>query len=235
MGFARDIAKMVRRMIKAAFADVHTHLPAQVVSYNALTNTATIQPCINRFRTEDPDNETVTLPEIEDVPVQLVGSGKLFCHRAPQVGSYGVLHVSEREIETWMLKGGVVDPQSSRRFDISDGFFEPGIYPLMVDGNNGLIVPPLPTDRIGFRTRLGNSEISLLDDGSVEIAVLTADSVGATITLGVDCSIAIDNATAGSSITLGNDGSILATGPAGYVSIPVGGTVDINGNLTVLP
>ena len=194
MSFFRDISRLVRRLVQAALSDVHTHIPAQVVSYNAALNTCSIQLCINRIRTEDPVNlTTIEIPPVDDVPVKLFGSGKLVCAVAPQAGSYGILHVSERELETWLLKGGVVDPMSSRKFDIGDGWFDPGAYPILPDGDNGLIVPPIRTDRIEFRTRIGTSYVSLVDDGSIE---LTAMGLGL-VTMATDGTITIEN-TAGS-------------------------------------
>jgi hypothetical protein len=201
MGWTKDLILLVRRVVKAVLSDeVHTHLPAEVISYNAALNTCSVQPCINRIRTDDPDNlTTVKLPQLDDVPVKQFGSGKCLMSIAPQAGSYGVLHVSEREIETWMTQGGIVDPASTRKFDISDCFFDPGAYPLLPDGNNGLIVPPINTDRIEMRTRLGTSFVSVLDDGSVEI-----QAIAGTITMSVAGEIELANATG--SVTLKTTG-----------------------------
>ena len=211
MSWLREISRLIRRMINAALSDVHTHIPAQVVSYTAATNTCSIQPCINRIRSEDPNNlTTVAMPQVDDVPVKLFGSGKLVCAVPPVAGSYGIFHVSERELETCMLQGGQVDPKSSRKFSISDGWFDPGAYTMLPDGDNGLIVPPLPTDRIGLRTRLGTSEISLKNDGAIEVV-----AIAGTFALAVD-------------------GSFSFTGPAGSMSMNAAGLLDVNGNLTVL-
>jgi hypothetical protein len=170
MGLARDIIKLIRRGIRAAISDVHTHMVCQVVSYTAATNTCSLQPCIKVIRTDDPNNLTaVQLPVIEDIPVKQIGSGKCLLTVAPQAGSYGELHVSERSLDNWLTKGGIVDPASSRKFDLSDGVFHPGLYPFAVDGDNGLLVVPVATDRISLRNRLNTGQISVLDDGTVQI------------------------------------------------------------------
>jgi hypothetical protein len=170
MGWIRDIKILVRRMIQAALADVHTHIVAQVVSYTAATNTCSIQPCVTRIRAEDPQNmTTVELPQIDDVPVKQFGSGKCLLSVAPQAGSYGVFHVSEKDLENWLLQGGVVDPTNSKRFDLSDGFFDPGAYPLIPDGDNGALLVPIETDRIALRNRLNTCQVAALDDGTAVI------------------------------------------------------------------
>lgn len=154
-------------------ADVHTHLPAEVVSYDAGTNLVSIQPCIDRMRIDDPNNtESVRLPQIDDVPVHHFGSGKCLLTVAPQPGSYGSYHVSERSLTKWINQGGIATPDNHRKFDISDGFFIPGIYPTIIDGNNGLVEEDISTDRIELRTRTGNTTVAVLDNENVEI---TAD------------------------------------------------------------
>ncbi|NIS15866.1 MAG: hypothetical protein GWN96_06460 [candidate division Zixibacteria bacterium] len=106
------------------------------------------------------------------------GSGKCLLTIAPQAGSYGYYHVSQRALDSWLTKGGIVDPSSSRKFDISDGVFEPGLYPLIPDGDNGLIVPAINTDRIELRTRVGTCYVAVLDDETVEIDAPVTVKVG---------------------------------------------------------
>ena len=133
MSWISKLVKLVRSLVDEKFADVHTHLPAQVVSYDAATNLVSIQPCIDRFRIDDPNNITsVHLPQIDDVPVHHYGSGKCLVTVAPQVDSYGTYHVCERSITKWISQGGIATPDTSRKFDISDGFFVPGIYPTVL-------------------------------------------------------------------------------------------------------
>jgi hypothetical protein len=182
MELIRKIQKLIRRHVDFALSHVHTHIPAQVISYDSGDNTVSVQPCIKVLRTTDPDNDTIELPVIEDVPVSLLGSGKCLLTVAPQAGSYGVLHVAERSLERWILEGGVVEPGSVRKFDISDCFFVPGIYPTVTDGDNGKLQSAVATDRIEIRTRSGDTTVSVLDDETVEIknasATIAIDSSG---------------------------------------------------------
>lgn len=166
MSLFRDIAKLIRRLISAELAEVHTHLPCQVISYDSATNTCSLQPCLMMMRADDPGGfGAVQLPVLEDVPVQQIGSGKVFLSVAPVKDSYGLLHVSERSIAEWSLKGGVIAPGTARRFDLADGFFVPSL---------GLNVPDLPvpvaTDRIALRTKMGTTYIAVVNDETIEIA-----------------------------------------------------------------
>lgn len=166
----RYLKQLISSTVRALFVPVRTHVPAQVTGYDGATNTCTVQPVIRKFRAVDPLNmTTVDLPELADVPVMQRGSGKLWATCAPQVGSYGVLHISDRELDQWLAAGGVVDPHTLRQFDISDAIFEPGLTPLVADGDNGLIEEPILTDRIQFRTRSGLTAVSVVDNETVEI------------------------------------------------------------------
>ena len=190
-GWLRELKKLVRNMVRAETAEIRTHFPAKVEEYTAATNTCTIQPCIKAIRTEDAGNmTTIGLTVLKDVPVRQHGSGKLLVSLAPQAGSYGYCHVSDRCLEQWILNGGVVDPGSARRWDISDVWFDPGGYPLMPEGDNGLLAVPVATDRISLRTRLGLGTVSVLDDDTIEIT-----TAAGTVTMDAAGVITLENAT----------------------------------------
>jgi hypothetical protein len=79
---------LVRRTVTDMLSNLHTSMPAQVVSYDGDTNTVSIQPCIQRIRTNDPNAESVNMPQIDDVPVLQNGNGKFWLSVAPQPDSY---------------------------------------------------------------------------------------------------------------------------------------------------
>jgi len=188
MIWLRQIKNLIRRMIRVETAHWRTCFPGQVESYTAATNTAKIRPCIQAIRVEDADNtKTINLTVLEDVFVKHQGSGKLWSTVAPAVGSYGIVHISDRCLEQWALKGGVVSPGSSRRFDLSDAFFDPGLLNLTPDGDNGALVVPVATDRISLRTRSGITEISVLDDETINI-----NNASGTITISIAGQVSVN-------------------------------------------
>lgn len=187
MSWTRNLKKLIRSIVKEELSIVRTHIPAQVISYDADTNLAKVQPCIKGIRIDDPNNTTTKqLPVLTDVPVQQFGSGKCLISIAPQEGSYGLLHISDRDIQKWLDAGGINDPGSIRKFDLSDAFFAPGLYPTAADGNNGKIDVDIKTDRIEMRTRTGNSFVAVIDDEN--IAITATDEV--TINGGTDYAVA---------------------------------------------
>lgn len=187
MGIGRLITKIARRVCQTMLAeDLNTHFPAQVVSYDGATNLCSVRSCIRRIRSDDPNHlTTVDLGVLDDVHVKQFGSGKCHLTVAPTEGSYGVMHVSDRCLDQWFDKGGIVDPGSVRMFDINDCFFDPGIYPGVVDGNNGQLPGGVATDGIEMRSRSGNTFVSVRVDGADNETIVIARE-GLTLTIDND-------------------------------------------------
>jgi hypothetical protein len=224
MSWTRALKGLIRSMIRAEMGSVRTWGPGQIVEYDAAANKAKIQLCVRRIRTEDPAaGPTVDLPVIEDVPVYQMGSGVLWGTVPPAVGSYGAVFFSDRDIEAWLVNGGIVDPGQIRKWDLSDAVFYPGLLPFVVDGDNGQIEAGIPTDRIGWRTRSGQTEVSVLAD---ESAIIKVGGDKAQITVDKDGNVSI---VCKGDVTAEADGAVSITG----ASVSVSGPLDVNGNFTV--
>lgn len=164
MSLSRAIKKFVNTMIDWRFERVHTHIPAVVVSYDVEMNTCSIQPCVKIFNSDDVDTGQLDLPQLDDIPVQFAGAGSVVLTSPVKAGTYGVYHVAEDDINQWIAQGGIVSPISTDRFNLDTGFFEPGIYPFDSSFSSNVL-----TDRISLRTKDGNTEISVLENGNIEI------------------------------------------------------------------
>lgn len=229
IGF-REIKMLAERVFRALQPEIRTHLIGQVVSYDATVNTAEIQPVVNALRFRDGENLTTKqLPVLKDVPVQLTGSGKVWCTYAPAVGTYGILHIQDREIETWLTTGGIVDPALIHLHDLSDATFEPSVFPLVDDGDNALLTEVVETDRICLRTRTNLTQIAVKDDETININV--NDGV-ATVTVDVDGNIAI---TSDGTLSATTEGDITVESTGGAVAVTADGDVDVTagGALTI--
>lgn len=110
----------LRAIVEARLADLHTSMPARVVSYDSATQRATVQPLIR-------DAEGTLLPIVHDVPVvfPVVGGGGLTFVVA--AGDTGLLQVAESSTERWRAgDGSATDAGDDRRFSLTDAFFLPG-------------------------------------------------------------------------------------------------------------
>lgn len=200
---ARECIRTAESVFDAKKYRIRTHVIAQVVSYDGMTNTAVVQPVTKVIRLTDPNNmTTVELPEISEVPVLQRGSGKVWLTVAPAAGSYGLIHISDRIIDDWLVSGGIVDPTGIRCHDLSDAIFEPSLIPLKDDGEHGPVDKGIAEDRVSLRTRTGKTEISVLEDDSIFVSV---NDGRATVVVDSDGNVAINSA---GDLTAEADGTI---------------------------
>ena len=111
---------------KDIFASLHVAMPGRVVSYDASTGTATIQPAI---RKRDIDGNLVTAPVLSGVPVFLPTE-----EFTPQTGDQCMVIFADCCIDGWFDTGSPVVPPSRRMHDLADGF---ALVGFRTRGGNG--------------------------------------------------------------------------------------------------
>lgn len=79
--------------------------------------------------TDDGDELTESLPQINNVPVVQPAGGGFFAHFPLQAGDPVLLIFADRSIDRWIDKGGEVDPGFSHTHELSDAFAIPGGRP----------------------------------------------------------------------------------------------------------
>lgn len=118
-----SLAKLLQMSIDSKLCDVHTSLPGIVKSYDRATQTAKIQPSLKRRYT---DGRIVDLPIINKVPIMFPRSKGKFIHFDLEPGDEVTLIFSERSLDNWKEKGGLISPDDPRKFHISDAKAYPG-------------------------------------------------------------------------------------------------------------
>ena len=91
------------------FESLHCALPGTVVSFDAETQTAVIQPTIKT-------SSDVEFPLLRDVPVFMPVSFEI------QEGDACLVIFADRDIDAWFETGEAEVPPSSRMHSLSDGF-----------------------------------------------------------------------------------------------------------------
>jgi hypothetical protein len=142
----------IRTMIEGELIDVHTSMPGIVKSFDAKTQTATVQPAIRRFFI---GRGYVDLPQCVDVPVSFPRYGNFVITGPVSPGDEGELRFSERCIDNWWTTGGVQDPAEPRMHDLSDASFTPGI------SSKGRVPANIASDALEIRTLNGQTVIRL--------------------------------------------------------------------------
>lgn len=123
-----DEGTALRRIIDSYMMDVYTCMPAQIISFDRDNQTCEVQPVLQIKFYDEP--EPVNLPIVTDVPVVFPGSGDFWITVDLKPDSYVLLIFSQRAIANWLTQGGVVEPETARKFSLSDAIAIPGINPF---------------------------------------------------------------------------------------------------------
>lgn len=160
----------IQELLKAAFdheiANIHTALPGHIVKYDPKLQKAEVMPDIQK---KYYNGKVTDMPIITNVPIVFPRSSEAFI-KFPLKKNDGVLLIfSERALERWLSVGGIVEPGSNRKFDISDCIAIPGLYsfanPIDDDSDNFIIKYKEgafvinPDNKMAF----GNNEEELID------------------------------------------------------------------------
>lgn len=131
-------------------------LPGYVTAFDAELQRAQVQVSIQRVVDGTPENMTI----LKNVPVQFSGDGEwYFWHQITPGETEGLLHFSQRAIDTWIEQGGSTAPVDFRMFDANDAFFAPGYR------SNPNVIPDFVNDGCGMSNYSGTTRIHLTDAG----------------------------------------------------------------------
>lgn len=161
---------IIRNSIYSILNNVHTCMPGIIVSYDASTNKAIVQPALNKNFVAG----EMEMPILENVPIIFPSSGNFNMSFPVNSGDYVLLLFSERSIDLWLNTGGQVTPNDRRKFDLSDAIAIPGLKPFNSDFsyNNGN----------DFSINFNGSSILIKPDGSVVINTSSTIAIGNTTT-----------------------------------------------------
>lgn len=104
---------------RSILQELHCSAPGIIQSYDSSKQTATIQLAIRDARR---DGQYEDLPLLLDVPVFFPGGSAFRLTYDIQPGDECLVIFADSCADAWQLYGGVRNPVSSRRHDLSDGF-----------------------------------------------------------------------------------------------------------------
>ncbi len=225
-GQLATLASNIKQGVENRLKDLHTSMPGIVESFNAATQTASIQPAIKRvFKTGDGEIELLTateLPILINVPVQFPRGGGFSLTFPVAKGDECLLVFCERAIADWYTFGGVKAPTARRFHSLSDATAFVGL--------SSFVKRQLSYDdtNVQLKKDTGTVAITLLANGTIEVDANTKVTVTAP-------SIALVGNTA---VTGTLDVSGVVTAPTGNITTVTSttvssGTVAASANLTV--
>jgi hypothetical protein len=141
-------------------ADIHTMLPAKIVSFDPSDQTAEVQimhvPVVQ--------GKELPIPNLKKVPVAISRGGGFAVTYPIKAGDEGFIRVAGRNLDEWNEGGQQTKAANSRMHDLSDSIFEPG---GMVSKPNRLAnYNPNATE---VRTADGQFKIAMTEGGSISI------------------------------------------------------------------
>jgi hypothetical protein len=155
----------LKKVFDSFFSTKHFCMPALVTGFDATFQTVAVQPALMTLAQDSPAPELH--PIIEDVPVVYPGGGGFFLTYDILPGSYVLLVFAERSIENWADLGGIADPQSTRKCDLSDAIAIPGLFPTP-----SILAPGVDALAITLRNKLNTTYVKVTDT-AVEVKTPT--------------------------------------------------------------
>jgi len=155
----KSIAHTLRMFVDAMLEDMHTSMAARVESYDYKKQMASVKPVVRRRMFDGTETD---FPVISHVPVIFPRTSAAGMHMPVTKGDTGLLVFSERSLDRWLnSKEPVTDSVYSRKFDLTDAVFIPGMLKFTIgnpaDSNNDFIV------------YMGESKIKLKKSGDIEL------------------------------------------------------------------
>ena len=170
-----SLANVIRSAIEARICDLHVSLPARIVSYEAATQKAVVQPEIQR---EYVDGSFVNIPTIRDVPVVWPRGANSFLHMPLSAGDPVTLVFSERSLDEWKESGGDTRTANLRKHNYSDAFAYPGGAPFSkAFAANGEDVEIVHGNTKMRMTRTGKYEFKGTSDEILDLLIQTQAQV----------------------------------------------------------
>lgn len=152
---------MLRPLGRNIMTGMMVGLPGRVLVYDAVRQRAQIECGIQKHRA---DGSYITLPVIDNVPVNFSGTAEWTVFHELPAGTEGFVHFSQRSITNWLDRGGPVPPSDNRLFNMTDAFFSPGYRSALTS------IGGLPISGIGLSNRTGTVKIHLTEAGIEMIA-----------------------------------------------------------------
>ncbi len=159
-----SLEEVIKAMVSAGIARVHTSLPASVVSYNPALQTISAQISVMGTYTDD-SGITIpyAFPVLSNVPVvwpQATGFSLTFPLTA---GDPVELVFNERSTDEWRSTGAAINQaQDVRRFDLSDAYAIPG--------GRGFV----PAAGVGLGAVLQGNPVQLGSSAAVDFVALSS-------------------------------------------------------------
>lgn len=163
----RDPNEFLAALNESERADIYTNGKGVVVSYDAKTQTAEIQPKLSMVI----GGETVRAPTLQKVPISHTRANGMMIHIPLKVGDEVDIDYSHRSLDEAVEDGkDQVANRAGRMHSLSDATARPAAH------SKGKQLANLPSDRMHLGSEDGKSGLQIKEDGSFDM-VRNGDSL----------------------------------------------------------
>lgn len=125
-----ELATVLRLLKRAVELDIETAMPCTVESFQPgdaqRAATVTVLPAWKIIQLDDQEREVeVDAPPVANIPIGFFALGGFKLTASPRQGDTGILLTFSRDIGTWLVGGGQVDPVSSDLHNLGSSVFLP--------------------------------------------------------------------------------------------------------------
>ncbi|MDR8026966.1 hypothetical protein KPA93_27505 [Burkholderia cenocepacia] len=118
-----DLQAALHTAMRAQRAEMWTAMPGEIESFDASTQTCTVQVTVSaQVRADDGSISSEALPVLVDCPVQFPSGGNCTLTFPVARGDECLVVFASRCIDAWWQSGGVQEQAERRMHDLSDGF-----------------------------------------------------------------------------------------------------------------
>lgn len=122
-----SISDTIDKRILRELSNIYTATPGRIESYNATQKRVSVKPLI---RKKFNDGTIVELPVVDNVPIVFPMTSDSGIRFPVKRNDTCLLVFGMRSLDEWLTRGGLVTPDDSRKFDLSDAICIPGLSPF---------------------------------------------------------------------------------------------------------
>lgn len=148
---------LITQMMNSRLAGLNTAIPAIVDKFDADKKSCDAVPV---FKKRYKNGDVASMPIIQNIPVVFLQTANSIISVPLKRGDIVLLVFSQRAMDEWKTKGGILEPIDKRKHDLNDAVAIPGILPL----GKGLA-----SDKEALKIQNGDLTIKVYENGKLEV------------------------------------------------------------------
>lgn len=156
-------SEIQRKLLDQLMTHMRVAVPGIIQSFNASSQTVTVQPSIRERVNLEGNPEWKEIPLLVDVPVFMPRAGGYVLTMPVKAGDECLVVFGDSCMDAWWQSGGVQNQAKKRRHDLSDGYAIVGIW------SQPRVVSSYHPENVQLRNDAGDAYFEIDPTGKVRI------------------------------------------------------------------